>query len=72
MKNLTELFNAMKSGDVDFSSDLPIFGNPNLNCNTGIWSWDDKNAIVGSSQHDVEIKPYKIINNTIEIDWENE
>lgn len=54
-QNLTELFAALKAGEIELSDDLPVFAEPDWNNPVGTWSWDATNAIVGTCLNDLEI-----------------
>ncbi len=62
-ENLNELFQMMKSEDQilnelyhDWSS-LPTFGGDEPKSTIGIWSWDEKNMIIGTCANDIQMVP---------------
>jgi hypothetical protein len=64
MKNLNELFEAMKGNDPrtldkhgNWSADLPTFGGTAPDDTSEVWSWDKENCIIGTHNDDLEIVP---------------
>ena len=55
MKNLNELMEEMKANEDLKWDDLPTFGGEEPEDTTGIWSWDEKNVLVGECAYDLEI-----------------
>lgn len=49
MKNLTELYNAIKSGHVSLNAELPVFGGDEPKNTMMVWSWDEKHVLYGAS-----------------------
>jgi hypothetical protein len=70
--NLQELFEQMCSGKIDKWDQLPIFANKDAHHDFGVWSWDDKRAIVGESRDVLAIRPYSLNDGHIVIDWESQ
>lgn len=56
MKSLDELYDALKSGEVELSPDLPTFGGPDIIDTDYIWSWDETRVLAGLCVNDLEIR----------------
>ena len=54
-KNLNELFDQIKNGDIDLTDDLPTFGGEEPADTNEVWSWDESNLIVGTCTSGIEI-----------------
>ena len=65
MTNLAEVLAAMIADNGDLAwDDLPVFSDcDEPNTTLMVWSWDEKNAIVGAGKDDLVIIP------KTEIDW---
>ncbi len=57
MKDLAELFEAMKNDDPNLPrwDSLPTFGGSDPIDTEGVWSWDETHVIVGSCSSDIRI-----------------
>ena len=53
--DLDGLLEALRSGDIELSDDLPLFGGKEPDSTLGVWSWDKDRLLVGETVRDLEI-----------------
>lgn len=68
--SLVSLLDAIKSGILPLSAQLPEFGGEEPVCTVGVWSWDETYLLVGDCSGDVEIESREQHEKDSRVDWE--
>lgn len=70
MQTLMELYDAMCEGKVDKWDEVPVFANQGAEHEFGVWSWNEQYAIVGESRDVLSVRPYKLEDGRVVVDWD--